>query len=303
MAAQACIQGVLCIFSEYARSACPFLVFLGWALDRASSEISRTGTWLFAVGVSRSFWGGGKRNGTLEEQSEQIVSRERVRAHGEVYTAAREVNAMLDLVKPQSEDDGSTFLEPACGDGNFLIEILRRKLVTVRTRFRRSPFDFELRSLLVLGLLYGVDILPDNVQRCRRRLYDEWETTYRAVCKKAVKDDVLKAATFILGRNIVCGNALSMMRVDAQGRDTAEPIVFSEWKPSAGMFIQRTDFTMNELLAHSDAVQKPEVGPDAPKPLDGELLAPEPHAKFPKPVGKPVTKLYRRIWEDAESQG
>ena len=261
------------------------------------------GTYYFAVGVSRSFWGDGKRNGTLAEQSGQIVSRDRVRAHGEVYTAAREVNAMLDLVKPQSEDDGSTFLEPACGDGNFLIEILRRKLATVRTRFRRSPFDFELHALLVLGLLYGVDILPDNVQRCRQRLYDEWEAMYRAVCKKSVKNDVLKAAAFILGRNIVCGNALSMMRVDAQGRDTAEPIVFSEWKPSAGMFIQRTDFTMNELLAHSDAVQKPEVGPDAPKPLDGELLAPEPHAKFPKPVGKPVTKLYRRIWEDAESQG
>ncbi len=261
------------------------------------------GTCYFAVGVSRSFWGGGKWNGTLAEQSEQIVSRERVRAHGEVYTAAREVNAMLDLVKPQSEDDGSTFLEPACGDGNFLIEILRRKLATVRTKFGRSPFDFELRALLVLGLLYGVDILPDNVQRCRQRLYDEWEATYRAVCRKAVKDDVLKAAAFILGRNIVCGNALSMMRVDAQGDDTAEPIVFSEWKPSAGMFIQRTDFTMNELLVHSDNVPKPQVGPDAPTTSDGELFALPQVATFPKPVGKPVTKLYRRIWEDAESQG
>lgn len=239
----------------------------------------------------------------MADQSEQIVSRERVRAHGEVYTAAREVNAMLDLVKHQSEDDGSTFLEPACGDGNFLIEILRRKLATVRTRFRRSPFEFEWHSLLVLGLLYGVDILADNVQRCRQRLYAEWEATYRAVCKKAVKDDVLKSAAFILERNIVCGNALSMMRVDAQGHDTAEPIVFSEWKPSAGLFIQRTDYTMNEMLAHSDAVPRPEVGPDAPQPLAGELLASSSHAKFPKPVGKPVTKLYRRIWEDAESQG
>lgn len=269
----------------------------------ASLEISRTRHALFCRRRVSLFPGWRQRNRTLAEQSEQIVSRERVRAHGEVYTAAREVNAMLDLVKPQSGDDASTFLEPACGDGNFLIEILRRKLATVRTKFRRSPFEFEWRSLLVLGLLYGVDILADNVQRCRQRLYGEWEATYRAVCRKAVKEDVLKSAAFILSRNIVCGNALSMMRVDAQGRDTAEPIVFSEWKPSAGLFIQRTDFTMNELLANSDAVQKPEVGPDAPKPLDGELLAPEPHAKFPKPIGKPVTKLYRRIWEDAESQG
>lgn len=238
--------------------------------------------------MSRSFQVGGKRNRALAGQSEQIVSRERVRAHGEVYTAAREVNAMLDLVKPQSEDDASTFLEPACGDGNFLIEILRRKLATVRTKYCRSPFDFELRDLLVLGLLYGVDILPDNVQRCRQRLYTEMGATYRAVCKKAVKDDVLKSTAFILSRNIVCGNALSMMLVDAQGHDTTEPIVFSEWKPSAGLFIWRTDFTMNELLAQSDVVAKPEVGSAA---------------KFPKPVGKPVTKLYRRILEDAESQG
>lgn len=256
-----------------------------------------------AADVFRSLGVGGKGNRTLAEQSEQIVSRERVRAHGEVYTAAREVNAMLDLVKHQSEDDGSTFLEPACGDGNFLIEILRRKLATVRTRFRRSPFEFEQRALLVLGLLYGVDILADNVQRCRQRLYAEWEATYRTVCKKAVKDDVLKSASFILERNIVCGNALSMMRVDTQGHDTAEPIVFSEWKPSAGLFIQRRDFTMNELLANSDTVQKPEVGPDAPTTSDGELFAIPQVARFPKPVGKPVTKLYRRIWENAESQG
>jgi len=134
-----------------------------------------------------------------EEQKErQIVSRERVRAHGEVYTAEREVNAMLDLVKAQSEDDGSTFLEPACGDGNFLVAILRRKLAALRKKYRRSPFDFEFNSLLVLGLLYGVDILPDNVTRCRRRLFDEWTAAYRAVRKKPPDEDLAKSAAFIL---------------------------------------------------------------------------------------------------------
>lgn len=243
-------------------------------------------------------------NGTAvaeEQKQRQIVSRERVRAHGEVYTAEREVNAMLDLVKAQSEDDGSTFLEPACGDGNFLVAILRRKLAALREKYRRSPFDFEFNSLLVLGLLYGVDILTDNVTRCRRRLFDEWTAAYRAVRKKPPDEDLAKSAAFILERNVVCGNALSMMRVDAEGKDTEEPIVFSEWKrPTTAPNIQRTDYTMNEMLAKSDGVDRPAVGPDAPKPADGELLA-ESQAKFPKPIRRWKPKDYRRIWEDAES--
>jgi len=234
-----------------------------------------------------------------KDEPKQIKSRERVRARGEVFTAPREVNAMLDLVKPQSEDDGSTFLEPACGDGNFLIEILRRKLATVREKFRRSPYEYELHSLLVLGLLYGVDIDSENVVECRQRLFDEWAKTYRTVCKKQVKDDVLTSAEFILSRNIIRGNALSMMQVDDQGKDTSEPIVFSEWKWLVGTaLVQRTDCTMNEMLANSDHVEKgQDIGEAAePAPSD-ELFAQPAVAKFPKPVGKPVTKLYRRIYE------
>lgn len=245
-----------------------------------------------------------QENGTAvaeEQKQRQIVSRERVRAHGEVYTAEREVNAMLDLVKAQSEDDGSTFLEPACGDGNFLVAILRRKLAALRKKYRRSSFDFEFNSLLVLGLLYGVDILPDNVTRCRRRLFDEWTAACRAVRKKPPDEALAKSAAFILERNVVCGNALSMMCVDAAGKDTKEPIVFSEWKrPTTAPNIQRTDYTMNEMLAKSDGVDRPAVGPDAPKPADGELLA-ESQAKFPKPIRRWKPKDYRRIWEDAES--
>jgi len=205
---------------------------------------------------------------------------------------------MLDLVKPQSEDDGSTFLEPACGDGNFLIEILRRKLATVREKYRRSPVDFEQRALCVLGLLYGVDIDGENVAECRQRLFDEWAKTYRAICKKQVKDDVLTSAQFILSRNFIRGNALSMMQVDDLGKDTSEPIIFSEWALVGGMRIQRTDYTMNEMLENSDHVEKGQDIGDATEPAPSdELFAAPAIAKFPKPVGKPVTKLYRRIYE------
>lgn len=73
----------------------------------------------------------------------QIKSKKRVADHGEVFTAEREVNAMLDLVKQETERVDSRFLEPACGDGNFLAEILRRKLKEVRRKYKRSPFDYE----------------------------------------------------------------------------------------------------------------------------------------------------------------
>jgi len=68
----------------------------------------------------------------------QVKSRQRVQDHGEVFTNEREVNAMLDMVKQETERIESRFLEPACGDGNFLAEVLRRKLAVVNARYRRS---------------------------------------------------------------------------------------------------------------------------------------------------------------------
>src|SRR5574344_1391568 len=118
------------------------------------------------------------------EEKRQIVSKKRVAEHGEVYTNEREVNAMLDLVKSETERIDSRFLEPACGDGNFLFEILSRKLVIVKKKYRRSAFDYERMSLLALGSIYGVDILEDNTVRCRQRLYDCWNEQYTAIKKK-----------------------------------------------------------------------------------------------------------------------
>ena len=103
-------------------------------------------------------------------EKKQVKSRERVAAHGEVFTAEREVKAMCDLVKPETERIDSRFLEPACGDGNFLAEILSRKLACEQIRkYRKSSYDWERNSLLALGSLYGVDILADNCEACRER--------------------------------------------------------------------------------------------------------------------------------------
>ena len=174
----------------------------------------------------------------------QIKSKKRVADHGEVFTAEREVNAMLDLVKQEAERVDSRFLEPACGDGNFLAEILRRKLAEVRRKYRKSPFDYEKNAVLAISSVYGVDLMMDNVEACRERLFKIWDKEYKAVCKKETNDQTREAVRFILSRNIVCGNALTLMCVDENGVDTAEPIVFSEWAFITGTQMQRKDYCL-----------------------------------------------------------
>ena len=102
----------------------------------------------------------------------QIKSRERVAERGEVFTAEREVNAMLDLVKQETERIDSRFLEPACGTGNFLVEILRRKLEVVRRQYQKQLGELELQTTIALSSVYGIDIMKDNVEECCQRLLD-----------------------------------------------------------------------------------------------------------------------------------
>ena len=109
-------------------------------------------------------------NVTDDKQERQVVSRQRVADHGEVYTAKREVNAMLDLVKEETERIDSRFLEPACGNGNFLVEILSRKMEAVRRQFARNRFEYDQASAVAVSSMYGVELLPDNVEACRLRL-------------------------------------------------------------------------------------------------------------------------------------
>lgn len=114
--------------------------------------------------------------------TDQVKSKQRVADYGEVFTAEREVKAMCDLVKDETERIDSRFLEPACGEGAFLIEILRRKLAVVRKKYSRSITDYEKNSLLAVSSLYGVDILADNAKACRERLFEIWDSEYKAVC-------------------------------------------------------------------------------------------------------------------------
>lgn len=188
-----------------------------------------------------------------KQNAPQIKSKERVTQRGEVFTAEREVNAMCDLVKHECLRPDSRFLEPACGDGNFLSVILKRKLDELRRKYRNSPHDYERQAIVAIGSLYGVDILNDNVLACRERLYAIWNGAYTAHCKTDASDETRAAARFIIKRNIINGNALTFMCVDEQGNDTSTPIVFSEWTLISGNRMQRSDYTMADLLLYNDS--------------------------------------------------
>ena len=157
----------------------------------------------------------------------QVVSKKRVADHGEVYTSKREVNAMLDLVKNETERIESRFLEPACGTGNFLTEILDRKLAVVHSRYGKNQLEYERYALLAVSSLYGIDILEDNIKECQTRLFSSFEQRYTALCKEAVQEECLNSVRYILERNIIQGDALTLKTIG----NNPQPIVFSEWSP------------------------------------------------------------------------
>ncbi|MBE7535781.1 MAG: SAM-dependent DNA methyltransferase [Anaerolineales bacterium] len=175
----------------------------------------------------------------------QVVSKKRIADHGEVFTSEREVNAMLDLVKQETERIDSRFLEPACGTGNFLIEILNRKLTVVEVKYRKSQLEFERYLVSAISSIYGIDILEDNVIACRRRLFEMADKKYTALFKKKAKDDVRKVLRFILDKNIVWGDALDLKTAGPEQHQ----IIFSEWSfPFNNSQIKRRDFVFAELL-------------------------------------------------------
>jgi hypothetical protein len=120
---------------------------------------------------------------------EWVKSKQRVADHGEVFTPAWMSEAMLDLVKDESERIDSRFLEPACGSGNFLIPVLKRKLATVQARYRKSDFEMRHYALLALMSIYGIELLRDNVIECRENLLKVF-----AGCLKIALDDEWYAA-------------------------------------------------------------------------------------------------------------
>ena len=208
----------------------------------------------------------------------QVVSKKIVADHGEVLTGAREVNAMLDLVKQETERIESRFLEPACGTGNFLAEILDRKLRTVKSRYRKSQSEYERYAVLAVSSIYGIDILEDNVAACRKRLFDVFERHYDFLFRN---EDCLRTVKFLLQRNIIWGDALTLKTVG----ERPQPIVFSEWSPvKGGRKMKRRDFTFEELLSFAGTKEQPLFSD-----LGEEVFFPTPVKQYPL---MPVMRLF-----------
>lgn len=212
-------------------------------------------------------------------EKSQIKSKKRVQERGEVFTNEREVKAMCDLVKDETERIESRFLEPACGDGNFLAEIVSRKLAVVSKRYGKSETDWEKYSVLAMSSVYGVDIMPDNAAECRERLFKIWERAYKTKCKNVANDDCKSAVRFILSRNVLCGDALTMLD------ESGNPIVFSEWS-LIGNNMKRRDYTLANLLETQSYYELP-------------LFENVEDVKVPKPVKEYDLIHYRRVQDNA----
>lgn len=171
-----------------------------------------------------------------------IKSKTRVADHGEVFTPAWMVEAMLDLVKGETERIDSRFLEPACGSGNFLVRILQRKLAAVELKFGKSDFEKSHYALLALMCAYGIELLADNIAECHANMLE----ILAEYLNLEESDDLYRAASHVLSQNLVHGDALTMRTSDGQ------PITFAEWGYLGKGKFQRRDFRF-DVLTHMSA--------------------------------------------------
>jgi hypothetical protein len=170
-----------------------------------------------------------------------IKSKQRVADHGEVFTPEWLVEAMLDLVKDETERFDSRFLEPACGSGNFLKKILKRKLSTVEIKYSKSDFDRDQYALLSLMCIYGIELLEDNIAECKANLME----IFSQYLNITSNDNLYLCGDFVLSQNIVHGDALTMKDINGK------PIAFAEWAYLGKGKFQRRDFRFDVLTGSS----------------------------------------------------
>lgn len=171
-----------------------------------------------------------------------VKSKQRVVDHGEVFTPPWMVEAMLDLVKAESERIDARFLEPACGSGNFIARILIRKLAAVELKYGKSDFERRHYALLALMCIYGIELLPDNVAECRENALE----IFVEYTQTSDEDELCLAAMHVLKTNILHGDALTMRASDGQ------PIAFAEWGYLGKGKFQRRDFRLDVLTGSAN---------------------------------------------------
>ncbi len=165
-------------------------------------------------------------SGRVMTEPRHIKSRARVRDLGEVYTQPREVQAMLDLIPDAFVELDTRFLEPAAGNGNFLVAILERKIAAIDPTVTGDAYEFAI--LRCLASIYGIDISDENVEEARERML-AIATAAAAFDDGDAAAPFLRAAQAILESNIIVGDSLN----------AADRIVFVEYTPLPGERFQR----------------------------------------------------------------
>ncbi|GAB4329635.1 MAG: type III restriction endonuclease subunit M [Calditrichia bacterium] len=204
--------------------------------------------------------------------SRHVKSKKRVADYGEVLTPPHIVNAMLDLVRQETERIDSRFLEPACGTGNFLVEILSRKLRVVEARYAKSQLEYERYAILAVSSIYGIDILEDNAEECRERLFKTFDEAYTRLFRRKTKEQCRESVRYIFKLNIVHGDALTLKTVG----ENPQPIIFPEWALVNGSLLKRRDFAFHELVSHGSRRELPLFSD-----LGEEAFIPEPVREYP----------------------
>lgn len=190
----------------------------------------------------------------MRQLNEAIIkSKSRVQKHGEVFTPKKIVNNILDIpdIKNACENLTITFIEPAAGEGAFLVEVLSRKLDMVANEYNDNIVQYENYSLFALTTLYGIELLEDNAQNCTMNMfqifYDKYREQLAFHSNKKVKKNVIDSAKVIIASNIAQGNFLT------QRTPSDEQIVFSEWAPinlrktTKNIRVIRTEYTLEEI--------------------------------------------------------
>jgi len=178
----------------------------------------------------------------------QFRDRKRIADYGEVFTASKEVNEIIYIVEHEAYRVESKFFEPACGNGNFLTEILKRKISTIEKKYAKNQVDFEKNLIISIGSLYGIDILKNNVEESKYRLEEIAIQKYKKLFNKDTKENFIKVVKYILNKNIIIGDALTLKSTTKKQK----PLIFSEWASINGTEIKRKDYVLYKLLDNSE---------------------------------------------------
>jgi len=206
----------------------------------------------------------------MKNKEQQIKDKSRVSNFGEVLTSKREVLDMLDLVNTETSRLDSRFLEPACGDGNFLTEVLNSKLDILKKNYSKNQYEFEKFSIQIFTSIYGIDILEDNIISARERLFNQYFDLYNKKFKSNINQKLLDCIKYILKLNLVHADALSLKNVKND-----KFIIFSEWS-LVNDKIKRRDFEFKNLIDYAP-FEKGTLFSD----LGDEVIIPSPIKEYP----------------------